>query len=120
MELQASEANTEKSMIVAGDTQKGLYFIQKTCPQTSAYNLVFSAKITADFDFENDVAKLEQSIQAVQQRHSILRQVYSESDGDILLKYTDEKLVVNKHDLQELSDTEQYEVIHHHSQKPWS
>lgn len=119
MEHEASGVSIKQETTNASDTQKGLYFIQKTCPQTSAYNLVFSSKIVSGFDCSKDILALEEAIQTIQKRHSILQQVYFESDGDIRLKFTDKAIKINQHDLEHLSSTEQFDVIHNNAQRPF-
>lgn len=59
------------------DIQKGLYYIQKIQPDTSAYNIVFSMKIQGKINVE----RLDKAFKHVQAQHIALRQIFTENDG---------------------------------------
>jgi len=59
------------------DIQKGLYYIQKIQPDTSAYNVVFSAKIRGPVN----VKILDMAFKHVQAQHVALRQIFTENGG---------------------------------------
>jgi len=60
------------------DFQKGLYFVQHLATETSAYNLVFSARIVSELDVE----LFRHCVQLLMDRHSALRAGFTESGGE--------------------------------------
>jgi amino acid adenylation domain-containing protein len=59
------------------DFQKGLYFVQRMAPDTSAYNLVFAARIVSELN----VDAFRDCLQQLIDRHGALRTAFSESSA---------------------------------------
>lgn len=99
----------------ATSTQKGLYFIQKSNPQTYAYNLVFSAKVTNNCDS----SLLREALLHIQRQHSALHSVFYQHNDDICFKATDIPLNIRAVDLSGLAPEEAREQIIGYSQLPF-
>lgn len=59
-------------------SQRRLWFLDQLSPGTTSYNIHFVAPFSAELDQE----VLEQSLQAVIQRHEVLRTTFSSQDGE--------------------------------------
>lgn len=82
----------------ATPTQKGLYYIQKSNPDTAAYNLVFAARVSNDCNYN----VLKRAVLHVQQQHSALRTVLCEQDDDICFRATNKAIDVARVDISDL------------------
>ena len=58
--------------------QKALWFLYKLAPQSSSYNVAFTARICSEID----VSILKQTFQQLKDRHPMLRAVFFEQDGE--------------------------------------
>ncbi|MBO0782574.1 MAG: hypothetical protein J2P37_27480, partial [Ktedonobacteraceae bacterium] len=53
--------------------QRALWFLHRLVPESSAYNLLYSARLS----FAVDVAALQRSLQMLMERHPILTATYA-------------------------------------------
>jgi len=81
------------------DIQKGLYFIQKIQPDTSSYNVVFSAKIQG----QTNVKLLNKAFRHIQAQHVALRQIFTEDNGVVqAIEAPNLELNIVQHDISHL------------------
>ncbi|MBD3667972.1 MAG: amino acid adenylation domain-containing protein [Kangiella sp.] len=108
-------AESMDTLTPATSTQKGLYFIQKSNPQTSAYNLVFSARVMNNCN----TSLLQDALLHIQRQHSVLHSVFCQQDDDIYYKATDIPLNLQVVDLSDLEAVQAREHIMGYSQLPF-
>ena len=103
--------------IAASSIQSGLYYLQRTTPELSAYNVVFSAKISGAFNFDD----LQSSALRVQQQHEALRQTMVLRDGVPTFRPDNtQQLKINAVDITQLNAEDQFNAIHSDSLRPFN
>lgn len=104
------------SMSPATDVQKGLYYLQRLSPTSSAYNLVFSGRIEGELD----AAALRRAVQVLARRHSALRQTFVEADGEILLQeHPDAQLTLSVEDARGMGAADLQAQVYEVSREPF-
>src|SRR5437588_2524159 len=105
-ELLRKKRAKEQKVRPVSFSQRRVWFLDQLAPGTTSYNIHFVAPFSAELDQE----VLERSLQAVIQRHEVLRTTFSSQDGEPMQMISPvSNVVVRKMDLRGFS-AEQQEV----------
>ncbi|NUP91709.1 MAG: amino acid adenylation domain-containing protein [Candidatus Omnitrophica bacterium] len=75
-ELLARKNNREDAGFPLSRAQRGLWISHRLYPNSPAYNIMFAAQLRADFD----IGALERALEALAQRHPLLRAAFRENE----------------------------------------
>ncbi|QEG23834.1 non-ribosomal peptide synthetase/type I polyketide synthase [Mariniblastus fucicola] len=96
--------------------QQALWFLYRLAPQSSAYNLTFSAKLTPHID----IASMERAFELLFRRHPMLDVTFCDSDGQPLQRYRrDGSVDFREHDTMSLNGEELDNLLVEHANQPF-
>ncbi|MDO9104611.1 MAG: condensation domain-containing protein, partial [Methylovulum sp.] len=98
-------------------SQQALWFIYREAPKSAAYNMAFPLRFTGEVDAQT----LQQALQRLVERHSMLRSRFSEVDG---VPYqhvaTETKPFWQEVDAGQWTETTLMDALYSHSQQPFT
>ena len=96
--------------------QQALWFLYRLAPQSSAYNLTFSAKFTPHID----IPSMEKAFELLFKRHPLLDVTFSDSDGQPKQRYRrDNGVDFREHDTIALNKEQLDERLVEHANQPF-
>ncbi len=96
--------------------QQALWFLYRLAPQSSAYNLTFSAKFTPHID----IASMERAFGLLFKRHPMLDVTFSDSDGQPKQRYRrDGGVDFREHDTLSLTKEQLDALLVEHANRPF-
>ena len=76
-QLLMEKAEASASVYPLSYGQRSMWFIHKLAPASAAYTITYAGRISGELD----VPALERAVQALVDRHAVLRTTYAERDG---------------------------------------
>ncbi len=96
--------------------QRALWFLNRLAPSSSAYNLVFSSKISPSVD----IPVMEKAFAALFRRHPMLDATFSSDSGQLVqILHEGRTIDFREHDSTHLSEDQIKELIIEHANKPF-
>ena len=96
--------------------QRALWFLNQLAPDSSAYNLVFSSRISPYVD----IPVMEEAFSTLFRRHPMLDVTIEAADGDLRQFFHEGRTIdFREHDATELSEGEIKELLIEHAHKPF-
>ena len=96
--------------------QKSLWFLYQLSPESAAYNLVFSSKLTPLVDIES----MEAAFRALFERHPMLSATFHQVNGDPVQRIQSGKTIdFREHDASGMNDDQIKKLIEKHAEFPF-
>ena len=109
-------AGKELTEFPLSEGQKSLWFLYQLSPESAAYNLVFSSKLTPLVDIES----LETAFRTLFERHPMLSATFHQVNGDPVQRIERGKTIdFREHDASEMTEGQIKKLIEKHAELPF-
>ena len=109
-------AGEESMEFPLSEGQKALWFLYQLSPESAAYNLVFSSKLTPLVDIE----AMESAFRALFERHPMLSATFHQVNGELIQRVEPKKTIdFREHDASSMNEEQIKELIEEHAELPF-
>ena len=109
-------AGKELTEFPLSEGQKSLWFLYQLSPESAAYNLVFSSKLTPLVDIES----METAFRTLFERHPMLSATFHQVNGDPVQRIERGKTIdFREHDASEMTEGQIKKLIEKHAELPF-